>query len=228
MAKNKYTNFHDFLKLLDKIRQDGRKEAAEIRKRWEIAQQEHERVYADANASDLDRQLANLSYRKAKEVYETAGKELDRAVEQRIADLRGEMAIFVRELYRVTPERMDKDAIELLKSGIMSASDMEYMAEQHRSNPTMLKMIGKYAAEKRRDETLSDETRFSYVKLSVKLRDVKDGTEAFESFDNLSVVAKKSVSTDKWKDDTWEGHWDKFYGMAESAYNDFIVQPGQE
>ena len=185
-------------------------------------------MHADTNASDLDRQLANLSYRKAREVYEAAGKELERSMEQRIKELRSEMEEFVRDLYRVTPDRIDKDSVELLKSGIMSASDMEYMAEQHRSSPAMLKMIGKYAVERWHDETLSDEKRQSYIPLSVMLRGVKDGSEAFEAFDNLSAVTKKSVSADKGREDIWEGHWAGFYGMAESAYNDFIVQPGQE
>ena len=47
----------------------------------------------------------------------------------------------------ITPQGLDANAVELLKAGILTSADYNNLAQTYANNPTMLKMISKYALE---------------------------------------------------------------------------------
>ena len=61
--------------------------------------------------------------------------------------IRAELEQEVRAANIANPDAIDNNALELLKTGILSPSDYSAFMERFDSNATMLKLIGHYAAE---------------------------------------------------------------------------------
>ena len=67
-----------------------------------------------------------------------------------------ELAQAVKAGNVASPDAVDNNALELLKLGVLSGDDMLAMAEKFDSNPTMLKIIAKFAGEAAQDRGRSD------------------------------------------------------------------------
>ncbi len=65
------------------------------------------------------------------------------------APIRRELAAAIDDAYSVDPAQLDADTLELLKSGIMTGSEYKKLLDQAKAanNPTMVRMIGKYAGD---------------------------------------------------------------------------------
>ena len=61
--------------------------------------------------------------------------------------LRAELEQEVRAADLVNPDAIDSNALELLKSGVLTSDDYAAFMEKYDSNPTMLKLLAHYAAE---------------------------------------------------------------------------------
>ena len=53
----------------------------------------------------------------------------------------------MRDNYTANPDAIDPNAVELLKTGVLGAYDFCSLADKHADNPTMLRIIEKYAKE---------------------------------------------------------------------------------
>lgn len=81
-------------------------------------------------------------------------------------------------------EELDGNALKLLESGIMTATDYEYMAAQYKDNRTMLRMISKYAhaaAVKTEDQ----QTKASLLNLVNRIKTIDE-----EKLEALNVLEK--------------------------------------
>lgn len=62
------------------------------------------------------------------------------------------------------PEALDTNAVELLKAGILNVDDIESFVERYDNNPTMLKLISKYAGDMAKNtENVQDRRRLLAV-----------------------------------------------------------------
>ena len=61
--------------------------------------------------------------------------------------LRAELEREVRAANLANPDAIDSNALELLKSGVLTSDDYAAFMETYDSNPTMLKLLAHYAAE---------------------------------------------------------------------------------
>ena len=61
--------------------------------------------------------------------------------------IRAELEQEVRAANLVNPDAIDSNALELLKSGVLTSDDYAAFMEKYDSNPTMLKLLAHYAAE---------------------------------------------------------------------------------
>ena len=100
------------------------------------------------------------------------------------------LTVTVRADSTANPDKVDLAGLELLKSGVMTAEDMEAMLAKYDSNPTMLKLLAKYAdiqakalADSGEDRT--ERGRFIGVHLAAR-----DGNgKVLRTWEELSAVA---------------------------------------
>lgn len=90
---------------------------------------------------------AQADYLEAKAAYDTARRNFGAAEERAIKELRGELETAVNDAYSVDPAQLDTATLELLKSGILNASEYAKLmsAAQAAGNATMVRLVGKYA-----------------------------------------------------------------------------------
>ena len=65
--------------------------------------------------------------------------------------IRAELEQAVRAANIANPDAIDNNALELMKTGVLSPADYAAFMERFDSNPTMLKLVGHYAAEAAKD-----------------------------------------------------------------------------
>lgn len=97
---------------------------------------------------------AKAALTAAQEVFRHDVNALFSRYEKGVDSLTAELEKAVQSECVAKPADIDGNALELLKSGIMTASDYAAMVEQYSSNATMSRMILKYADEQRK--TMSD------------------------------------------------------------------------
>lgn len=138
---------------------------------------EREAAIADANA-EIIRARAKLDNVKAN-VWKAYDAEIKQLTKQLQADLSKDNI--------ASSEAVDMSALELLKSGIMSVDDMEAMAAKFDSNPTMLRLISKYAREVADDETALPVTRGGMARVA---NATKDGNgSVMRNWNTLTTMA---------------------------------------
>ena len=90
---------------------------------------------------------AQADFIEAKAAYDNARRNFGAAEAKAIRELREGLETAVNDAYSVDPAKLDGNTLELLKSGILNASEYAKImsAAQAADNPTMVRMISKYA-----------------------------------------------------------------------------------
>ncbi len=102
----------------------------------------------DVHLTVQGKEAARVKY---SEEINKARAELDaliRKTSQSFSEARSDVDRFFGDLYRATPDKLDTNALELLKSDILTDTELSSMAERYADNATMRRMIGKYAQER--------------------------------------------------------------------------------
>lgn len=91
---------------------------------------------------------AQADFMEAKQAFETARRTF-RDSDRQFDGMRRELAAAIEDAYSADPAQLDINTLELLKSGILNAGEYTKLLTQAKTsnNPTMVKMIGKYAGE---------------------------------------------------------------------------------
>lgn len=116
---------------------------------------------------------------------------------------RAALAAAIKAENTATPDGIDQNGLELLKSGILTADDMESLVSKYDGNPTMLRLAGKYAKEMA--DTMKDPSDApARARLYGICAAVKDGEgRAMRAFDTLVSIADRCINNpliaDKWE-----------------------------
>lgn len=96
---------------------------------------------------------AEADYLEAKEAVRAAKAKME-AGKSELARIKKALAADIENSYAADPAQMDNTTVELLKSGILKASEYERLYNQaaKAGNPTMMRLIGKYANDRATDE----------------------------------------------------------------------------
>ncbi len=144
---------------------------------------------------------AREAMKAAKRVFESRQSELEEA--------RKELAADIEASYRADPAKLDTAALELMKSGIMNASDYEKLLNEALAaeNHTMVKLIGKYAedaaaAVSEKYGQHDDEARILRI-VSAESRKNSTGSEYLEAFDAMADLFGRCVRNPRMID-SWE------------------------
>lgn len=100
--------------------------------------------------------------------------------------LRADLEQEVRAANLANPDAIDNNALELLKSGVLTSDDYAAFMEKYDSNPTMLKLLARYAAEAAK----ATDSRREAATLNAISIDCQSGQSAIlRAFDDLCKVS---------------------------------------
>ena len=130
------------------------------------------------NDTAEDKQLrtatAALDLNKAEAEFKIADGRIWPEFDTRCKELRRELEKDVQKSSLATPDAIDANALELLKSGALTVEDYYSFAERYESNATMLRVISKYALDASED---ADDTKDA-VALRILSDNCKNGAGA--------------------------------------------------
>lgn len=159
---------------------------------------------------------AQADFLEAKAAFETARRTF-RDSDTQFNGMRKELAAAIDDAYSVDPAQLDTATLELLKSGILKGSEYTKLLNEAKaaSNPTMVRMIGKYAgdAAKARGESHgmndSEATAMRYAEYDSRNY---TGGDRLQAFDNMVELYHRCTNNPAMID-----HWDEF--TAETVEN---------
>lgn len=193
--------FHTFLNDLEELRKANRAQTASLRKAESIANQEYERVCADHTATQLEKEYASVTLRKTRAECENALKALKREQDAKTKKIRADMEKYAADYYCVTTDQMDAASVQLMNSGIMSASDLEHMAARYKGNVTMLKLIAQHAEQQGKEKSDGN-----LCMLAHNLRSYTAPKALFEAFDAVASAVSMSVNKNARIEESWDTH----------------------
>ncbi len=135
---------------------------------------------------------AQADYLEAKAAYDNARRNFGAAEAKAIRELREGLETAVNDAYSVDPAKLDTATLELLKSGIMNASEYAKLmsAAQAADNPTMVRMIGKYA------QDAADAMATKYGQNDPKARELRNVTYQSRAYTGSTYLANFDTVTD--------------------------------
>ena len=137
--------------------------------------------------NDLRRQRAKAELLEAEHTFKATESrvwaEFDRQKEAIRRDLESE----VRATSTVDPDAIDTNALELLKSGILTADDVFSLVNKYDANVTMLRLISKHAKELADDKNTDAKTRGQLYVLCSQIGNGKNST--MRNFDDLVEIS---------------------------------------
>ena len=186
------TQYNQYAKRLDTAFKTAREEYMEAWNKLQAAQ----KANTDAQAwraetyrgeNDLRRQRAKAALLEAEHTFKAAESrvwaEFDRQKEAIRRDLESE----VRATSTVDPDAIDTNALELLKSGILTVDDVFSLVSKYDDNITMLRLISKTAKELADDKNTDAKTRGQLYVLCSQIGNGKNST--MRNFDDLVEIS---------------------------------------
>lgn len=143
----------------------------------------------NASAAGLDavkKQIATLQLQEAENKMRTETARIWAAFDAKAAELRSALEKEVQTSNLADPSAIDSNAVELMKTGVLSVDDYFGFADRYDGNPTMLKLIGHYAKE----AADSTDDRKDRVALTVLAQDCAKGTgKTLKAWDSMMTAA---------------------------------------
>lgn len=143
----------------------------------------------NASAAGLDavkKQIATLQLQEAENSLRKEAARIWTEFDAKAADLRRALEKEVQTSNLADPSAIDSNAVELMKTGVLTVDDYFGFADRYDGNPTMLKLIGHYAKE----AADSTDDRKDRVALTVLAQDCTKGTgKTLKAWDSMMTAA---------------------------------------
>ena len=137
------TKYNHFAKELDAAFRTARSEYAAV-------YDELTKAKENASAAGLDavkKQIATLQLQEAEKKMRQETGRIWSVFDAKAAELRSALEKEVQTSNLADPSAIDSNAVELMKTGVLTVDDYFGFADRYDGNPTMLKLIGHYAKE---------------------------------------------------------------------------------
>ena len=141
--EQKMSEFNHFAKELDAAFRAARSEYAAV-------YEELTKAKENASAAGLDavkKQIATLQLQEAEKKMRQETGRIWSVFDAKAAELRSALEKEVQTSNLADPSAIDSNAVELMKTGVLTVDDYFGFADRYDGNPTMLKLIGHYAKE---------------------------------------------------------------------------------
>ena len=171
MAREEYMNAWNKLQAAQKANTDAQAWRAE--------------TYRGEN--DLRRQRARAQLLEAEHTFRATESRVWAEFDRQKEAIRRELESDVRASSTVDPDAIDANALELLKSGILTAADVFSLVNKYDANVTMLRLISKHAKELADDKNTDAKTRGQLYVLCSQIGNGKNST--MRNFDDLVEIS---------------------------------------
>lgn len=142
----------------------------------------------NASAAGLDavkKQIATFQLQEAEKKMRQEAARIWAEFDAKAAELRRALEKEVQTSNLADPSAIDSNAVELMKTGVLTVDDYFNFADKYSENATMLKLIGYYAKE----AADSTDDRKDRVALTVLAQDCAKGTgKTLKAWDDLMNV----------------------------------------
>lgn len=140
----------------------------------------------DAGSDALKRQIATLQLQEAENSLQKETARIWTEFDAKAADLRRALEKEVQTSNLADPSAIDSNAVELMKTGVLTVDDYFGFAEKYSENPTMLKLVGYYA----REAADSTDDRKDKAALTILAQDCAKGTgKTLKAWDSMMTAA---------------------------------------
>lgn len=171
MAREEYMNAWNKLQAAQKANTDAQAWRAE--------------TYRGEN--DLRRQRARAQLLEAEHTFRATESRVWAEFDRQKEAIRRDLESDVRASSTVDPDAIDANALELLKSGILTADDVFSLVNKYDANVTMLRLISKHAKELADDKNTDAKTRGQLYVLCSQIGNGKNST--MRNFDDLVEIS---------------------------------------
>lgn len=176
------TKYNHFAKDLDAAFKAARDEYAAAYNAVEQAR----KAMQDAGSDALKRQIATLQLQEAENSLRKEAARIWTEFDAKAADLRRALEKEVQTSNLADPSAIDSNAVELMKTGVLTVDDYFGFADKYSENPTMLKLISHYA----REAADGTDDRKDRVALTVLAQDCANGTgKTLKAWDSMMTAA---------------------------------------
>ena len=176
------SEFNHFAKELDAAFRAARSEYAAV-------YEELTKAKENAGAAGLDavkKQIATLQLQEAEKKMRQEAARIWTEFDAKAADLRRALEKEVQTSNLADPSAIDSNAVELMKTGVLTVDDYFSFADKYSENSTILKLIGHYAKE----AADSTDDRKDKVALTVLAQDCAKGTgKTLKAWDSMMTAA---------------------------------------
>ena len=176
------TKYNHFAKELDAAFRTARSEYAAV-------YDELTKAKENASAAGLDavkKQIATLQLQEAEKKMRQETGRIWSVFDAKAAELRSALEKEVQTSNLADPSAIDSNAVELMKTGVLTVDDYFGFADRYDGNPTMLKLIGHYAKE----AADSADDRKDKVALTVLAQDCAKGAgPTLKAWDSMMTAA---------------------------------------
>lgn len=182
---------NEYIKKIDDAAREHLRKIAYAYKDLERA----EKLMTAANASRDERRILNAKTNliDAQDGVKKAKKDAMAALDSLRVMRNGLVQDAVRRT-AVNPEAVDVAALELLKSGIMRPTDYDAMLDKFGSNPTMTRLIAKYAEDAANAEKNDTTARIAFTAMQARARDMVNPEADVGAFDGMMDLFARSIN----------------------------------
>lgn len=144
------SNYNHLARALDSAYKAARDEYAAGYQKKELAKEtlkDKQAAFKNGKASELDVHRAKLAVNEAEDEFREMSARVWKDFKRHRDDLRDTLETNLTASTTARPEDVDNNALELMKSGVLTPSDYVAFAEKYDGCQTMLNLIGRYAKE---------------------------------------------------------------------------------
>lgn len=140
----------------------------------------------DAGTDAMKKQIATLQLQDAETNLRKEAVRIWAEFDAKAADLRRALEKEVQTSNLADPSAIDSNAVELMKTGVLTVDDYFGFADRYDGNSTMLKLVGYYA----REAADSADDRKDKAALTVLAQDCAKGTgKTLKAWDSMMTAA---------------------------------------
>ena len=186
------SKYNEYAQRLDVAFKTAREEYMEAWNQLQAAQKAERdaqawRAETYRGENDLRRQRAKAELLEAEHTFKATESRVWAEFDRQKEAIRRELESDVRASSTVDPDAIDANALELLKSGILTADDVFSLVNKYDANVTMLRLISKHAKELADDKNTDAKTRGQLYVLCSQIGNGKNST--MRNFDDLVEIS---------------------------------------
>lgn len=186
------SKYNIYAKMLDKefrVAREAYKEAFERLQTAQDADRKAGKWFAESYKGEREakKARAHLALLAEQDSFRAVKNKIWEEFDAKVKTIRSELLAVIKQDNLASPASVDNNGMELLKSGILTADDFEGLASRYDANPTMLRLISRYAKEAA--DKVEDKTE--RARLFEVHNATRDGYgKIVRAWDELEVIAK--------------------------------------